>query len=118
MPENPLQEPNEVLSLLGDEYVQGILVATSEDARSAKELSELVGADVSTVYRRVDDMLEADFLVERTALAADGSHHSVYEANLDHLDVEIRDGELVVEMDLRESPAERFTRIWDGIRES
>ncbi|MFB6195459.1 MAG: ArsR/SmtB family transcription factor [Haloplanus sp.] len=107
-----------LLGLLGDEYIQGILAATSRSPMSAKELSDELDADVSTIYRRVDDMLDHDLLVERTRIVEDGSHHSVYEAKVDHVDVDIEDGDLVVEMEVRESPSERFTRIWDDIRET
>lgn len=115
------ESPNEgtdLLGLLGDEYVQAILVATSQKPMSVKKLSEELGADVSTIYRRVDEMLEYELLIERTRFVEDGSHHSVYDANVNHVDVEIEDGEFTVDIEVRESPAKRFTRIWDDIRET
>jgi len=108
----------ELLELLGNTYVQDILVATSQGAMSAKELSTELDSDISTIYRRVDDMLEYDLLVERTQIVEDGSHHSVYRANIDHIDIDIEDGEFAVGVEVHESPAERFTRIWDDIRET
>lgn len=108
----------DLLGLVGDEYVRGILAATSLKPMSAKELSEELDVDVSTIYRRVTDMLEYDLVVERTQLVEDGSHHSVYEANVNHVDVDIEDGEFTVDIEVRESPADRFTRIWDDIRET
>jgi hypothetical protein len=113
---DPGETGTELLSLLGDEYVQSILVATSEDPKSAKALSDDLDAALSTIYDRAEQMVEHGLLVERTRIVADGSHHSVYEANVDHLDVDIKDGELVVEVQTRESPAERFTSVWHDIR--
>ncbi|MDG5777154.1 transcriptional regulator [Haloarculaceae archaeon H-GB2-1] len=107
----------ELLELLGDTYVQDILAATSQGQKSARELSSELEADISTIYRRVDDMLEYELLVERTQIVDDGSHHSVYKANIDHVDIDIEDGEFIVGVKVHESPAERFTRIWDDIRE-
>lgn len=48
---------------------------------------------------------------------ADGSHHSVYQVNIDHLDIDIEDGTLVVGVETRASPAERFATLWDDMRE-
>ncbi|MFB6146371.1 MAG: transcriptional regulator [Halobacteriaceae archaeon] len=107
-----------LLSLLGDEYVQEILVATSEGAKSARALSDELDAARSTIYRRTEDMLEHDLLIERTEIEADGSHHSIYEANVDHLDVDLDEGEFAVSVETRETPADRFTTMWTDIREA
>jgi predicted transcriptional regulator len=107
-----------LLELLGQEHVRQILAATSEGSMSAKELSEECDVAPSTIYRRVEDMLASDLLLERTRIESDGSHHSVYEANVDHLDVDIDDGSIDVTVHAREDAAERFSRIWNDIRES
>jgi hypothetical protein len=111
-------EESEVLELLGKEYVRAILAATSREAMAAKELSEDLDADLSTIYRHADNMVDHDLLVERTRIVEDGSHHSVYEANVDHVDVDVGDGTITISVRLRESAAERFSRIWGDIRES
>lgn len=84
---------------------------------SARELSEECDVVPSTVYRRVEEMVDHDLLVERTHLEPDGSHHSVYEANVDHLSVDIDDGTIDVSVHVREDAAQRFSRIWNDIRE-
>ncbi|MFB6130004.1 MAG: ArsR/SmtB family transcription factor [Salinigranum sp.] len=105
-----------VLDLLGDRTVRAILVVAQEQPRPVKEIAEACDVAPSTIYRHVDDMLAADLLVERTKVETDGSHHSVYEANVDHVDVDLaRDG-FVIEVQASQSPSERFTRIWDDIR--
>lgn len=108
---------DELLGLLGQERVRQILAATSRDPKSAKELSEECDVALSTIYRRVEDMIASDLLVERTRIESDGSHHSVYEANVDHIDVDI-DGTIGVSVHVREDAAQRFSRIWSDIRES
>jgi predicted transcriptional regulator len=107
-----------LLELLGEELVRQILAASSREPMSAKELSDTCDVAPSTIYRRVEDMIDSDLLVERTQIEADGSHHSVYEANVDHLDIEIDDGTIDVSVHVREDAAKRFTRIWSDIRES
>ena len=109
---------DELLELLGQESVRQILAATSRDPRSARELSEECDVALSTIYRRVEDMVASDLLVERTRIESDGSHHSIYEANIDHLDIDIEDGTIDVSVHVREDAAQRFSRIWSDIRES
>lgn len=108
----------DLLELLGQERVREILAATSRERLSAKELSEECGVALSTIYRRADEMVEHDLLVERTRIEADGSHHAVYEANVDLVAVEIEDGSIGVRVSVREDAAERFSRIWSDIRET
>jgi predicted transcriptional regulator len=109
---------DELLELLGQERVRQILAVTSREPKSAKELSEECDVALSTIYRRVEEMVASDLLVERTEIESDGSHHSVYEANVDHLDVDIDDGTVEVNVHVRENAAQRFSRIWSDIRES
>lgn len=109
---------DELLDLLGEERVRQILAATSRDPLSAKELSEECDVALSTIYRRVEDMVANDLLVEQTQIETDGSHHSVYEANVDHVDVDIEDGTIDIKMDIREDAAQRFSRIWGDIRDT
>lgn len=109
---------DELLDLLGEERVRQILAATSRDPLSAKELSEECDVALSTIYRRVEDMVANDLLVEQTQIETDGSHHSVYEANVDHVDVDIEDGTIDIKMDVREDAAQRFSRIWGDIRDT
>lgn len=105
-----------MLSLLGDEYAQEILTATHGSAMSAKELSAELDLARSTIYDRTEEMLEYELLVERTRIMEDGSHHSVYEANVEHLGVRLENGKFEVTVETRETPAERFTNIWSDIR--
>lgn len=109
---------DELLDLLGEQRVRQILAATSREPLSAKELSEECDVALSTIYRRVEDMVDHDLLVERTQIEADGSHHSVYEANVDHLDIDIEDGIIDIKMHVLEDAAQRFSRIWNTIRDT
>jgi len=107
------ERSDELLELLGQERVRQILAATSQESRSAKELSTECDVALSTIYRRVEDMITNDLLVEQTRIESDGSHHhSVYEAKVDHLDVDIDDGTIDVSVHVRENASERFSRIW------
>lgn len=106
-----------LFALLADEYARRILVATSREAMSARTLSERYEMSLPTVYRRVDRLQEFDFVVERTEIdTSGGHHHSVYEANLEHIDIDLDDGDLALKIRLREDAADRFTRLWREMR--
>lgn len=115
---SPDDSADEVLELLGEERVRQILAATSREALSAKELSDECDVALSTIYRRVEDMVAHDLLVERTQIESDGSHHSVYVANVDHLDIDVDDGAIDVRIHVKEDAAQRFSRIWSDIRDT
>ncbi|AGN00837.1 transcription regulator [Salinarchaeum sp. Harcht-Bsk1] len=107
---------SDLLDLLGEARNREILAATSRETLSAKELSEECDVALSTIYRRVDEMVEHDLLVERTRIESDGSHHSVFDANVDRVGVDVGDGTIEVSLHVREDAAERFSRIWSHIR--
>jgi DNA-binding Lrp family transcriptional regulator len=111
-------DPDDVFELLGDAYVRDILVETYTEPMSAKELSEACGMSLPTVYRRVEDLTEHDLLLERTRIVADGHHYTTYVANLEGLRVDLTADGFAVELDRREDPSDRFTRVWERIRET
>lgn len=105
----------EVLELLGDEYVRAILTATSDEPMSAKAISETCDMSLPTVYRRVDDLLEFDLVVEQTRIDRDGHHYTVYEPSVGRVTVDVG-GELSATVEYREDAVDRFTRVWEDIR--
>lgn len=108
----------EVVTLLSDEYNQRILEHTRAEPRPVSALSELCDADPSTIYRRLDD-LEAEGLVEgRTRIDPDGHHYTVYAATLREVLIRLEaDGfEVEIDLDVEESPADRFTRLYEGFK--
>ncbi|MFC7097638.1 ArsR/SmtB family transcription factor [Halobaculum marinum] len=110
---------DDVLDLLGDEYARAILAAVTTDAMSASELGSHCGMSVSTVYRRAESLVERDLLAERVRIDADGHHESVYEPTVEALRVEIQDGSFDVDVEQpSEDAVDRFTRVWEDIRDS
>ena len=84
---------------------------------SAKALSEECDASLPTVYRRAERLAECGLIEERTRLADDGHHYSVYEARLDRLTVDLEGGELQITVEEKptEDIADRFTDMWEDI---
>jgi len=110
-------DPAELLALLDDEYARAILTETSVEPMSASTLSDRCDASLPTIYRRLDRLGESQLISERTKIAEDGNHYSVYEANLESVALTIDDGSLDVEVQYRDDDvADRFTRMWEGMR--
>jgi len=102
-----------VVGLLDDEYARAILTATCEEPRSVSELSEECESSMTTIYRRVERLSDADLLTEGTRPRSDGHHDTVYAANLDRVEIRLRDGELRFELDRRSADmADQLTRLW------
>ena len=114
MDEDP--DPEALFELLGDEYVRTIVTAASEGPMSVKELSEECDSALSTVYRRLDDLVEAGLVGERTKLSPDGSHHHVYETRLTQFTVRVAEGAFELRLEIERDPAERFATMWRDIR--
>ena len=110
--------PPELFSLLDDEYARLILTKTSEQPMSAKALSEAADASKPTIYRRLERLQDAGLVTERKEFREEGRHYSVYEARLEQLSITLSDGDLEVELSITgtEDPADRFTRMWEGVR--
>lgn len=70
----------------------------------------------ATVSRRVNRLVDEELLIERTRIDPDGHHASEYEANLDQITINLEDGDFEVRILRREDAADRFTRIWNEMR--
>lgn len=110
--------PDELLELLADEYVRAILTATTADRHSASMLADTIDAANSTVYDRLDRLLEAGLLDERTALDENGNHYATYRARLERLDLRLTDEGFVVETNVidRDAAADQLTDLWGDLR--
>lgn len=106
-----------ILEALADETSAKILLYTTEQERSADELAELVEASPSTVYRRLDALVEQALLTEGLQLDHRGNHRNVYRAAIKRIEVELSDETLEMDVERREDEVDRFVRLWEDIRE-
>lgn len=111
MSEDPA--PEEVFALLNDETARTILKATSQQPMTASDLLEACTASRATVYRRIDDLRNLNLLAEVTQLDPDGNHRGEFEATLDRLSVELRDGEF--QFSIEQDPADRMLDVWEHL---
>ena len=106
-----------LLALLGDEAVRIILTATDERPMSAQMLDQCCDASLSTIYRRIEDLLDHKLLRSHTKVRADGNHCDLYESNLERLDVTLENGDFDVELTRRNDAPDHFRNIWDSMQE-
>ena len=85
----PAVDPEAILEILTDDDCRAILAATSEEARSATELSECCDLPLSTAYRKLDRLTEAGVLAERTRVRLSGKHASEYRRAVEGVGVTI-----------------------------
>lgn len=105
-----------VAGLLEDQTVREILTKTSQQPMSASTLKEHCEASGPTIYRRLERLREADFVVEQSQPDPDGGHHrQLYAPNLDRITIELEDGTLSVDIVRRERMPDRFTRLIEGM---
>lgn len=103
-------------AVLADPTARTILTETSEQPMSATTLSDRCGVSEPTIYRRLADLRECGLLVERTKLDPDAGHHrTMYATDLDRITVELHEGRLDLRIARREDPADRFTRLVEGM---
>ena len=77
------------LDVLGDECARTILVATCEGPKTAKELTGRTDSSSATVYRRINNLLEANLIAECVRFDDDGSHTTAYESTIEELCIRI-----------------------------
>ena len=82
-------EVQRLLEILTDRRCRAILDATSDTVRSTREIAEACGFPLSTTYRKVESLVEADFLAERVRVKCQGRHPSEYVRIVESLAVSV-----------------------------
>jgi predicted transcriptional regulator len=87
-----------LLQAVNDEDCHAILNAIDQDAKTVKELSEECEIPLSTAYRKVNRLQQADLVEEKVQLGGPGSHANVYEQDFEGAVIFLdEDGEFSVE---------------------
>lgn len=98
-----------LLDALDDPGCRHILEAADDELMSASELSTACGIPLSTTYRKLDRLLDAGLLYERTRIRRSGKHTSEYARLVDDIVISVgEDGGLALELSLR-TPLNRPT---------
>jgi DNA-binding HxlR family transcriptional regulator len=71
-------DPEEVIDLLADEYVRSILAVLGDRGRTAPEVARRCGCSRTTVYRRLDTLVEAGLVAREPGVDPVGHHRTRY----------------------------------------
>lgn len=114
----PAKSPEELLDLFGDGVVRQILLLTSDTPMSADALADELGVSRPTVYRRVNGLVENDFLRKNLETDPDGHHYRTFEPALSEITFGIDDGDLRVTVEMDERLVDKFDGFLDGLEAS
>jgi len=87
-----LAEDQDIESLLGaleDTDCRAIIEATSDEARSAGELSEACDLPLSTTYRKLDQLTDVGVLEEEVRISKSGQHENEYSLRVDRISLSV-----------------------------
>lgn len=105
----------DVAGLLENETSRCILVAAYGESKSVTALTDRCDSSKPTVYRRLEELEECDFVLEETKLEPDGNHHPIYRTNVRTVTFAVTGDGVEFTVDLDEPMADRFTRIVERI---
>ncbi|MDF9745552.1 winged helix-turn-helix domain-containing protein [Natrinema salsiterrestre] len=99
-------DPQAVLTALDDDACRAILEATAEESLTATEVSEQCDIPMSTAYRKVELLTEADLVEEQVRINTSGKHATEYRKCFDDVLVSIDDGNIEIEMTTPDADAD------------
>ncbi|MDA4120925.1 MAG: hypothetical protein OK404_00785 [Thaumarchaeota archaeon] len=115
-----IDDPSRVQALvqgLADEYSRKILLSAIPVAKSVEDLSRENDIPLSTCYRRVHELLEAQMLViEKIIITADGKKYELLRSAYRALTVSFDSGIMKVDATVNEDVAEKLRRLWLSMR--
>lgn len=106
---------DELLETLVDSTARTILAALGS-AKTAREVCEEKDLPSSTVYRKLDRLVEAGLVEESTRVSLDGKHASEYERRFEDVMLHVTEDEgfevVIVDND---DPADRLANLWSAV---
>ncbi|MDQ2053718.1 MULTISPECIES: helix-turn-helix domain-containing protein [Halobellus] len=115
------EEPADLQSVLDalDDVDARAIIKALDEPRTASELSEDCDIPLSTTYRKLDLLTEAELLEEGTEIRSDGHHTTTYAVAFDEVRIALTESrELDVQIAYSEQgPEERLADIWTAVRE-
>lgn len=100
----------DIVAVLGKTYVLDILeAAIGEEPSSAKQVARNADVPTTTLYRRLDELVDEGLIEETMRLDDDGDHYHVYETSLDHLRIAAEVDGLAVDIEVTDDEERQMT---------
>jgi len=101
---------------IADEYSRNILMRTRDEPVSALVLSKNYGIPITTVYRRIEELVQAGLLgAVKSSRTSDGKWYELYRSLLRRIQVSFDEGNMQVEVEINDHIADKFTRVWSSL---
>ncbi|QCS43580.1 helix-turn-helix domain-containing protein [Natrinema versiforme] len=91
-------DPQAVLAALDDGACRAILEATAEESLTATEVSKECDIPMSTAYRKVEMLTEAELVDEQVRINTSGKHATEYRKSFDDVLVSVAGEGVEIEM--------------------
>lgn len=102
---------------MGDEYSRKIILSAIPAAKSVEDMSRENDIPLSTCYRRVHDLLDAQILVvEKIIVTTDGKKYELLRSAYRAVTVSFDAGQMRVDATINEDVAEKLRRLWTTMR--
>jgi DNA-binding Lrp family transcriptional regulator len=115
-----ITEPTRVQTLvqgLADEYSRKIILSAIPAAKSVEDISRENDIPLSTCYRRVHELLDAQILVvERIIVTPDGKKYELLRSAYKAVTVSFENGVMKVDAIINEDVAEKLRRLWMSMK--
>ena len=111
-----ITDPTKVQALvasLADEYSRKILLSTIPAAKSVEDISRENDIPLSTCYRRVHELLDAQIVViDRMIVTSEGKKYELLRSAYRLVTVSFENGIMKVDVVINEDVAEKLRRMW------
>jgi predicted transcriptional regulator len=111
-------DPDDIFDVLASEDVRRILVATSVQPMSAKELANICDRSLATVYRRIQAMKEYELVSEEPTRDPDGTQYNEYRSELNEITISVDEGQLNVNIDIQRDTVDQFAELIDDLEQT
>lgn len=110
-------DPGSVFEVLASDECRQILAAASVRSVSAQELEQLCDVSLPTIYRRVNVLLEYDFLSEEQVIDPDGGQYKQYSTDLEKIQVTVAEGQFDVNIQIKKDTVDKFGELFRDLGE-
>lgn len=116
-----ITDPSRVHALvqgLADEYSRKIILSAISGPKSVEEMSRENDIPLSTCYRRVHELLDAQILVvERIIVTPEGKKYELLRSSYRSFNVSFAGGVMKVDAMVNEDVADKLRRLWLTMKE-